>query len=387
MAHIMKGTRPHIHDESVVLLFESSLKTIPFNVLLAVLMSVSLLYNQVPGSLVYSWLALVVVITSLRWIYSKHVISLGYDKSQTPRQLSFFLTLTLLTGAIWGSCYFIFMSHITGVHEATIILVLGGMSAGAIASLSVYLPAYYAYIMPMFLPIIAYNFYTLQLDRAIMTIMYMMFIAMLVITAKINSRLMQKTLDLNEEKDALINELTVSNQKLEQSLEEIKVMSITDSLTGLFNRRFFDTSLRNEISRAKRNSHTLSLILIDIDNFKYLNDTFGHPYGDNFLIYVANALKQAIRRSNDIVFRIGGDEFAAILANTTPEDAITMCGYIQNKFNDNNKHFNVTLSISVVSISSEYSSAMESIISAADQALYQAKENGKNQIVSKQLPH
>jgi len=383
----MKRSAPQIHDESVALLFESSLKSIPFNVVLAVFMTASLIYNKVPVGLVGAWLAAVIFITAIRWGYSKYVISRGYNKHYIHHQLLMFLMLTICTGLIWSACYFIFRTHISGVNEAIIMLVLGGMSAGAIASLSVYLPAYCAYILPMFVPIIIYNFMSLEFDRIILAIMYLLFIAMLMITAKINSNLLHRTFELSEEKDSLIGELTVANQKLEESIEEIKVMSITDSLTGLFNRRYFDSTLRSEITRAKRNSHTLSLILIDIDNFKYLNDTFGHPYGDDFLVYVAESLKQSVRRANDTIFRLGGDEFAIILSNMTPEDSVTVCSQIQNQFKTHNKHDNVTLSMSVVSISSTHNSALENIISTADQALYQAKENGKNQIVSKQLPH
>ncbi|MGQ3890772.1 GGDEF domain-containing protein [Legionella sp. CNM-4043-24] len=383
----MKPLTPQIHDESVTLLFESSLKSIPFNVILAVFMSASMIYNQVAPGLVMAWLSAVAAITLIRWGYSQHVIRRGYDKSKTRSQLGVFLFLTGCTGLIWSICYFIFISQVPGMHEAIIILVLGGMSAGAIASLSVYLPAYYTYLLPMFLPIIAYNFYPLEFERTLMAIMYLLFVIMLMITARINSSLLHKTFELSEEKDRLINELKVTNQKLEHSVEEIKIMSITDSLTGLFNRRYFDSMLKNEISRAKRNSHSLSLILIDVDNFKYINDTFGHPCGDDFLVYVADSLKLSIRRSNDIIFRLGGDEFAAILSNMSPEDSISMCSYIQNQFSRNNQHENVTLSMSVVSILSNYTSAPESIISTADQALYQAKENGKNQIVSRLLLH
>lgn len=383
----MKAWQPHLHDESVVLLFESSLKSIPFNVILALFMTASLLYNKVPLILVSSWFAAVVIVAAMRLAYSKYVIRHGYEKTKIKQQLALFLVMTILTGLVWSACYFIFRSHINGVHEAIVMLVLGGMSAGAIASLSVYLPAYYAYILPMFLPIIVYNAYSMEFDRIILATMYLLFVTMLMITAKINSRLLHKTFELSEEKDALIKELTVSNHKLEKSIEEIKLMSITDSLTGLYNRRYFDSTLKNEISRAKRNSQTLNLILIDVDNFKYINDTFGHPYGDNFLVYVAESLKHSVRRSSDIVFRLGGDEFAAVLSNMPPEDAISMCAYIQNQFSSNNKHHNVTLSMSIVSILSNYSSAIENIISTADQALYQAKENGKNQIVSRQLPH
>lgn len=382
----MKTITPRLREDSAILLFEGSLKSIPFNVLLAVLLAVSLYYNHAPGFLIFTWLSAVVVISLLRWLYSHHVMKKGYQPDYINLQIYMFLFMTLITGAVWNSCYFIFTSHVNGLHEAIIILVLGGMSAGAIASLSVYIPAYCAYLLPMFLPIIVYNFWQMELDRGILASMYLLFVVMLIISAKINARLLHQTFELSDEKGRLIEELTISNQKLEQSLEEIKVMSITDSLTGLYNRRYFDGTLRNEMSRAKRNEHTINLIMIDIDNFKYINDTYGHPYGDTFLIYVANSIKKAIRRTTDTVFRLGGDEFAAILPNISQADSVELCNKIQKTFQKNNKHDNVSLSMSVVTISSSYASAVEHIISTADRALYQAKEGGKNQIISKCLP-
>lgn len=378
-----QSSRSSLASEGFLLLLEGSLSSIPFNVILALLLSLDFVYNQVPVKLVYIWLAIITIVSAIRWLSSKIVIKNQYYIAYHTRCLRYFMSLTFLMGLSWGASYFIFIPYISSTHETIFMLILGGMSAGAIASLSIYLPAYYAYVTPMILPIIIYNFYLLQMDKAVLAMMYTLFIIMIFLTARINSHLLHMTLTLGKEKDVLINELTLMNAKLEKSVAEVRTMSITDSLTGLFNRRYFDMIFSNELSRAKRGKYPISLVFIDIDNFKYVNDTFGHPSGDDFLVYVAGSLKQALKRANDTVFRLGGDEFAAILSNMPSEDVMSFCAIIQDKFNANNQHKNVTLSMGIISISSRSALDQQTIITAADKTLYQAKKAGKNQIKSR----
>ncbi|MGL5741596.1 MAG: GGDEF domain-containing protein [Legionella sp.] len=138
----------------------------------------------------------------------------------------------------------------------------------------------------------------------------------------------------------------------------------------------------NEMRKSQRNQYAINLILIDVDNFKYVNDTFGHPSGDDFLIYVANSLRQSVRRANDIIFRLGGDEFALILSHMPPPDVINFCDTLQDRFSNNNQYKNVTLSMGIISVSSFRSLDMQTVITAADKTLYQAKKDGKNKIIA-----
>jgi diguanylate cyclase (GGDEF)-like protein len=231
----------------------------------------------------------------------------------------------------------------------------------------------------MLIPVIVYNYALLDLDRTILATMFLIFIAMLIISAKINNKLLNQNFRLFNEKELLISEL--------------KVMTITDSLTGLYNRRYFDTLFPQEFNRARRNQYFLSLVSIDADNFKLINDNLGHPFGDKVLISIADLLKKIFRRSNDILFRLGGDEFAIIIANQPIKDTISICQAIKNPFKTENNYgsneqllmSHVTLSIGIVYIHFESSASIEYAITAADKALYQAKKNGKNQIVVKKL--
>ncbi len=165
---------------------------------------------------------------------------------------------------------------------------------------------------------------------------------------------------------------------------EIEKMATTDGLTGLFNHRHFQERLSSEVKRFKRSLEPISLLLIDIDYFKKVNDTFGHPAGDKILQGVAKILHKTVRNI-DFPARYGGEEFAAILLGTESGGAKNMSerlrkSVMDNIFDADGKEMQVTVSIGISTISS-INDTKEHLIERADQALYHAKKNGRNQSV------
>jgi len=161
-------------------------------------------------------------------------------------------------------------------------------------------------------------------------------------------------------------------------------MSKTDGLTGLFNHRYFQEQLDSEIRRTARNNAPLSVILTDIDFFKKVNDTYGHPAGDAVLRSVADIIRSRIRET-DIAARYGGEEFAVILTNTDSIGAKRFAEELRlaiqkEPFNVDGQEIMVTLSLGIASIPAEASSK-EELIDRADQSLYFAKEHGRNRAV------
>lgn len=360
-----------LQQECFLLLLESSLKAIPFNILISTVIFGYLLYRHAPAPLVAVWYLTLILLSVLRWITTKKSIINQYYIVRKEATKRHFLVLTFLSGALWGGCYILFYPYFSAFHQNVITLVLGGMASGALASLSIYPPAYYSYLLPMFLPLITYNFWLGGADRNILATMFVFFVVMLVITAKFPSQLIQETIKLDKEKD--------------EALQEIQRVSITDSLTGLYNRRYFDERLNEEFRRAKRNNHHLNLVLIDVDDFKFINDNYGHPSGDLVLKQLAVAIQNSAQRAQDSSFRIGGDEFAAILTNISLDDAISLCNKLQNKFKKQLAVGKTTISIGIVSISPLFANNVDEVISAADKILYEAKRAGKNQVRSWQF--
>ena len=169
---------------------------------------------------------------------------------------------------------------------------------------------------------------------------------------------------------------------------ELQKLSRQDGLTGIANRRYFDTYLVTEVRRAARDGQPLSLILSDVDYFKAFNDCYGHQAGDTCLRQVAAALTSAGRRPADLAARYGGEEFALVLPGTVLDGAIdvaqTVDGVVASlaiRHAGSEVSQNVTLSQGVVSVIPEKETSPEELIQRADQALYQAKQQGRDRYV------
>ena len=156
-------------------------------------------------------------------------------------------------------------------------------------------------------------------------------------------------------------------------------LSLTDDLTGLHNRRYFDLFLRNEITRSRRFSRSLTVIMADIDHFKEYNDLFGHPAGDTALQQVAHCLVNE-SRSADVVARVGGDEFAFILPETDRDGALKLVRKMQRAIASlTGFERQVTMSFGVSELGAQ-SLITKAFLGLADQALYKAKRRGGNRI-------
>jgi len=176
--------------------------------------------------------------------------------------------------------------------------------------------------------------------------------------------------------------LAVANMNLRESLKQ---QAIRDPLTNLYNRRFLDEALKNELLRAERHKQSLAVLMIDIDHFKKFNDSFGHDAGDYTLQEVGKVLLRLIR-GEDIACRFGGEEFIVVFPDMPHDILIRRAGEILQAVREIDLTFknkplgNVTLSIGVATYPEQGLNA-EELISTADIALYQAKSNGRNQVV------
>ncbi len=182
--------------------------------------------------------------------------------------------------------------------------------------------------------------------------------------------------------------------KLNQSLASIKqlnsslkTISRTDGLTNLYNRRYFDEIFNQQRKISSRNNHLLTFAMIDIDNFKLYNDTYGHKAGDDALIAVASAIKSSINRPDDFTFRLGGEEFG-VLFNTDHEKAVLHIGHkilknvedlhISHSSSTTSKYISISLGLYIIEASNKLSN--DEIYQRCDKALYTAKQNGRNQL-------
>jgi diguanylate cyclase (GGDEF)-like protein len=171
--------------------------------------------------------------------------------------------------------------------------------------------------------------------------------------------------------------LSLTSQKLRQAADEVTRLASIDPLTGLFNRRYFDSRLEAELQRARRNGEPLTLLMVDIDNFKRINDDYGHVIGDRLLRCVAERLRRGVRIF-DVCARYGGDEFAILMPSSNVDTAVLVADRIRASIGGHCAHgtAGVTVSIGVA-----HSDGREKeLLSIADRALLEAKAMGKNRV-------
>jgi diguanylate cyclase (GGDEF)-like protein len=168
----------------------------------------------------------------------------------------------------------------------------------------------------------------------------------------------------------------------ERLLEENRELATRDYLTHIFNRRTFNDLAIRELARAERNGHDTSLLMIDIDRFKLVNDTYGHPVGDEALVHLVSILKRAVRMQ-DLYARYGGEEFIVLLAETSSEEAFQIAERLRERIADSslfvhNHTIKMTVSIGVAAAGKGNKFTLEELINDADIAMYSAKNAGRN---------
>ncbi len=202
-----------------------------------------------------------------------------------------------------------------------------------------------------------------------------------------NEEMTRELMDLNENLESLVKERTedlavsyrkIEEQKreLEESNRKLEMMAQKDGLTGVRNRRYFDEILAFEWRRAFRMQQSLSLLFLDIDNFKDFNDKYGHQAGDACLKKVAEELKKHAKRSTDTVARYGGEEFVVLLSDSDHEGT----GKLAEEIRAGMEALGITVSIGAARMTPAEDVTKEDLIREADQAMYKAKRKGKNRV-------
>jgi two-component system cell cycle response regulator len=197
--------------------------------------------------------------------------------------------------------------------------------------------------------------------------------------AKVSGKVLLRIITNALEKAGLKREMRIAQEKLAE-------MSVRDELTGMYNRRYFQEALEREISGAKRYGHGLTLCMIDVDNFKRVNDNRGHLTGDRVLREFARLLDESIRKY-DVGCRYGGDEFVVILPDTPLDKALCLCERFRERvknhwFGGEDLPFHMTASIGVAARPAGNGLNGKQLVDLADKALYQAKNQGRDRVVA-----
>ena len=281
-----------------------------------------------------------------------------------------FFASVIVTALIWGVAYALIMLQ-EGEYVAQMLMAMCvcGLCAGGVVTfiphrwLSIYFNV--SILMPAVIIILMNG---LNIPLAVMIFLFSVY--MVLIAYKGN----------REYWDALENEYL-----LEIKSQEMARLSNTDVLTGLYNRRYFDEELDSEWKRSGRDNSRLSVILLDIDHFKSINDTFGHQVGDEYLKKTAATLISVFKRDYDIVARYGGEEFIVLLPGINADHASQLAEKVRRKIESmiidhQGKEIRTTISAGIMCCVPNFNTRSDSIISGADKALYMAKEGKKNRV-------
>ncbi|MCG9577838.1 diguanylate cyclase [Vibrio tubiashii] len=202
------------------------------------------------------------------------------------------------------------------------------------------------------------------------------------------------TSKLSKLNDKLNSEITERKQIEQQLLHEknkIEQLSITDPLTGLFNRRYYNKKVPSEILRSQNSQDWLSFVIIDVDDFKQYNDHYGHLNGDKQLVEFANVLKEQCQHVSDYCFRLGGEEFGVLFIGKSPQEAKSFVEQIRLAIESLQIEHQYSRATDVITASfglvttNKPNYSLEQLYETADAALYDAKESGRNKVVVKEL--
>lgn len=194
-------------------------------------------------------------------------------------------------------------------------------------------------------------------------------------------RLRRQLFELIDEYAAQERELARSRREIARHAAQMEQQALTDTLTGLPNRRQFDSLMRSHFELAKRSGQSLAMIMLDLDHFKRVNDSFGHPEGDRMLQGVATALQGNVR-TGDVVARWGGEEFSVLAPNTDAAGAVALAERLREaveRMDPAQGLPQITVSAGVAVLRS--GEAVEDIVNRVDRALYQAKNEGRNRVI------
>jgi len=383
-----------IFSEQVRLLYRGKIRTVSLNYL-AILIIGYIFYGHASPLPLFTWLLIVFVITTIR--LRSAILESPYDKPffDPKKKFNDFMVGSVLQGLAWGTGFTIFILVLPAIYQAMVFLL---MTVTMGLSVVLYSPSrliFFLFITTSAVPpVCVIILFGDSVEKTLGFLMAFVFI-LIAVGFQWNYGRLSKGLTYRYEREDLMESLIESNRKLEQTnlqLESVKhqltTVSLTDELTGIPNRRYFNSQLNSEWQRAVRDSFPLSCIMLDIDHFKLYNDTYGHLKGDEVLKKVAKTISLQLKRPADFSARYGGEEFVVLLPDTSVNGALRIAENIREEINaleipheSSNKGM-LTISQGVACLVPEQGDNEECLTRLADKALYAAKEAGRDQIKS-----
>ncbi len=377
-------------------------------------------YNSAIQYEITLWIAVYFIFYLVRYVVIKNYINTSQGL-QDPKFIFWFYNSSLVViGLLWSGAGIYILGSLNYFENIYFLMLLGGLVSGAVATNIILLSVYFSFFIPATLPVILFLLLQPTEQLKLSGFIILLFVSFISLIAHRLHKIISESLsyqfdnlqlldDLKQEKNRVTQlysslefdlaqrkkaeeQLKDEKERAEELAKTLMAISNLDGLTGIPNRRNFDSTLANEWNRASRSGTPISLIMCDIDNFKSYNDNYGHQKGDTCLIQVATTLQSHARRDNDLAARYGGEEFGIILPITNLENAKDLADQmliavrdlnIIHRFSDVDNI--VTASFGVATLIPQKEQQSKTLLSRADKALYKAKQQGRNQIAVSQV--
>ncbi|HSW70343.1 MAG TPA: GGDEF domain-containing protein [Gammaproteobacteria bacterium] len=332
------------------------------------------------NTLLISWYIFYLIIFIVRTIFAKI-----YLKLKNPNVIlwkNLFIIGTLLGGLTWGLAGSLLFIETTTAYQMLIILVIAGVTAGAPPLLSANLPSAFVFITTALAPLIfLLCFSELRSDYPFFGLAAICYYLYLMVLCVRSHDIIKNSISLKFENDTLITHISQTKNELEIINKKLTHAATHDPLTNLANRSLFEHNLTKAIERAKKRNAIFALLYIDLDNFKEINDAYGHHVGDELLLQLIERIRKNTRQT-DLVSRLGGDELTIILENINHPEIIPMtanrlCNILSEPVTIHNDTIVVTASIGI-SVYPNDGKDVETLLKNADKAMYYVKEHGRN---------
>ncbi len=377
-----KVFREKVTSLKIKYLYEQTVQIIAFNVILISLVNFMLWPKLTAHDLLFSW-SVISILTIIRYFQAKRVVRhrLWEKPSYAKKLIYTFMVLAFIAGSLWAIIFLVYARRLDIVGDFFMLLMLGGIAASTLVPHSSVIRAYLSHTLPMLIPPIIFFAVQFSWENMMVAAVCTLYLMVLITTLYRSNRITSHSICLQIEKDRLISTLSEKNKRINALLQ-------VDELTQIPNRRFLFETLGKELHRAQRENANITLFMIDIDCFKSYNDNYGHVKGDKVLYDMAQILKHTLQRSGDFIARYGGEEFVAILPSSDKKSAAQMAERIlQNTTEENIEHKYstvkpyLTVSIGCFTIKAKDVGSADELITKADNALYEAKRQGRNRYI------
>lgn len=364
--------------------------------LVGIIASIMLCWSFLDLSVVLVWAGLFSLVLLVCSLYMSNALSERRFQSDPKRVYWNLIGGAVVTGAVWSSAFIYCADIIPETTQHVFLLMIVMITAFSVGVTVVIREYFIAYLFASLWPIGWWSLvhYWEQPHNLLIGFFLLLICAVLIVVSDRVFRSYRNMISLNLQREAMSRELgglTGSlrnrNRQLRDARQQLTDLANVDELTGLGNRRLVNKVLKQEINRARRSSAPLSVILLDVDFFKLYNDSHGHLAGDIVLQQLADLMQRATTRAGEVVARFGGEEFILVLPGASEEVALRTAHRLKAlvvteaiPHNASITENYITVSQGLVTVMPEGEMLPEEIIKLADDALYEAKDSGRNAI-------